>query len=179
MAAVPRKRVLVVSNDHVGSSMAGPGIRYAHFARELAGRFEVTLLVPNDTDLELDGVTILRSATLSLGALTRLAREHDAVVAQDLSPRLMWRLARSPTRVVYDLYDPYPMENLGAFAAAGRTSPDDEREYRMGALLQAIALATGDAFVCASERQRDLWLGALSALERLDFERYRDDEALR
>jgi glycosyltransferase involved in cell wall biosynthesis len=179
MATARRKRVLVVSNDHVGSSMAGPGIRYVHFARELAGRYDVTLLVPNDTDLELDGVTIGRSSELSLGALTRLAREHDAVVAQDLSPRLMWRLARSTTRVVYDLYDPYPMENLGAFAAAGRQSAHDEREYRMGAVLQAIALATGDAFVCASERQRDLWLGALSALERLDFASYRDDEALR
>ena len=135
MAAVRRKRVLVVSNDHVGSSMAGPGIRYAHFARELSGRFDVTLLVPNDTDLELDRVTIRRSSELSLSAFTRLAREHDAVVAQDLAPRLMWRLARSSTRVVYDLYDPYPMENLGAFAAAGRTSTHDEREYRMGCLL--------------------------------------------
>lgn len=179
MSAARRKRVLVVSNDHVGSSMAGPGIRYFHFARELARRFDVTLLVPNDCDVTADGVTIRRSAGLSLGALTRLARAFDAVVAQDLSPRLMWRLARSRTRVVYDLYDPYPMENLGAFAAAGRTGRFDEVEYRMGAVLQAIALATGDAFVCASERQRDLWLGSLSALERLDFRRYVGDEALR
>src|SRR5919112_762481 len=99
MPAASRKRVLVVSNDHVGSSMAGPGIRYFHFALELARRFDVTLLVPNDCDLRPPGITIRRSAGMSLRALTRLAGEFDAVVAQDLSPRLMWRVARSRTRV--------------------------------------------------------------------------------
>jgi glycosyltransferase involved in cell wall biosynthesis len=176
---VARKRVLVVSNDHVGSSMAGPGIRYFHFATELARRFDVTLLVPNECDLAPETFAVRRSDALSLGELTRLCVSFDAVVAQDLAPRLMRRLARSRTRVVYDLYDPYPMENLGAFTAAGKTGPLDQGEFRLGALLQAIALATGDGFVCASERQRDLWLGSLAALERVELDGYREDESLR
>jgi glycosyltransferase involved in cell wall biosynthesis len=46
-------------------------------------------------------------------------------------------------------------------------------------LVQRTALATGDAFVCAGERQRDLWLGVLAGLGRIDVERYRRDPALR
>jgi len=42
-----------------------------------------------------------------------------------------------------------------------------------------LALATGDAFLCASERQRDLYLGMLAELGRIDVDRYRSDPALR
>lgn len=42
-----------------------------------------------------------------------------------------------------------------------------------------VALLLGDAFVCASERQRDHWLGALAALGRVSPERYADDPTLR
>src|SRR5215213_3536728 len=178
MAAAQRRRVLVVSNDVVGRAMAGPGIRYFHFARELSRSHDVTLLAPEAVDVGLDGVEMRSWRGLRRRDLLALCSSCAAVVAQHLPPLVMRDLARLPVRVVYDLYDPYLLENL-PFYAADSPGAAEEAELRMGALLQAIALATGDAFVCASERQRDLWLGALSALERLDFERYRDDEALR
>ena len=40
------RRLLVVASDHVGSSMAGPGIRYLWFARELASRIGHRVLPP-------------------------------------------------------------------------------------------------------------------------------------
>src|SRR5919106_3015773 len=175
----PLRRVLVVSYDVVGSAMAGPGIRYYHFARELARRYEVTLAVPEPPDIELDGVRTVVWRGLRTPELKRLCEGFDAVVAQQLPPRVMRRLARTPVRVVYDLYDPYLMENLGFYAARDGADGTEQSEYRAGALLQEIALATGDAFVCASDRQRDLWLGMLGALDRIDIERYRGDEELR
>src|SRR5215210_6318351 len=111
-----RRRVLVISNDHVGSSMAGPGIRYYHFARELARRYEVTLLVPEAPDVQLDGVETRVWRGLRRADLLAVCEAHDAVVAQQLPPRAMRDLARSRVRVVYDLYDPYVMENLGFYA---------------------------------------------------------------
>jgi glycosyltransferase involved in cell wall biosynthesis len=45
--------------------------------------------------------------------------------------------------------------------------------------VQLTALACGSAFVCASERQRDLWLGALASLGRIDLAGYRADPTLR
>ena len=46
-------------------------------------------------------------------------------------------------------------------------------------LTQEVALATGDAFVCASEKQRDFWLGALASAGRLDRASYQRDPSLR
>ena len=37
----------------------------------------------------------------------------------------------------------------------------------------------GDFFLCASERQRDLWLGHMSALGRVNFATYAQDNTLR
>ncbi|HEX6679666.1 MAG TPA: glycosyltransferase family 4 protein, partial [Gaiellaceae bacterium] len=44
---------------------------------------------------------------------------------------------------------------------------------------QEIAVATGTSFICASERQRDLWIGILGALGRIDPEVASADPSLR
>ena len=45
-------------------------------------------------------------------------------------------------------------------------------------LKQILALATGSAFLCASDRQRDLWLGVLSSLGRIGYDEYAADPPL-
>jgi glycosyltransferase involved in cell wall biosynthesis len=172
------RRVLFVANDRVGERMAGPAIRYVSFARTLAGEFDVTLVVPDETDLQLEGVTVHVSPELHPADLVRLAREHDALVAQHLHLRAMRAVADLPIRAIYDLYDPLPVENLAFYAGQGN-SPLRELEYRRDVTIQEAALAWGDAFVCASERQRDLWLGVLAALGRLDVAAYERDPTLR
>lgn len=103
--------------------------------------------------------------------------DYDAVVAHALPPRAARRLARSTTRVVYDLYIPALTETL----AAAQVDASRRRRLlgRAGVLGQELALATGDAFVCASERQRDLWLGMLAELGRLDERLHAEDPSLR
>lgn len=170
------RRVLLVSNDPVGSRMAGPGIRYLHFARELARRHEVVLVVPSRPDVDV-GVETVEAPALRGRGLVRLARRADAVVSQQLGVFTMRALARTDAKVVYDLYDPLLVENLPLFAeghGAGR-----EAAFSAVATSQLTALATGDAFVCASDRQRDLWLGVLGALGRLDVALYEADPSLR
>jgi glycosyltransferase involved in cell wall biosynthesis len=167
--------VLVVASDYVGARMAGPGIRSLKLACELGERFDVTLMTPNNEVSDLDGV---RTIGPKRGRdARRLMSSFDVVVAQTLEPGLIWYLAGRETRVVYDLYDPLITENLGLF--------DSEREaigesaYRLTTVHQLAALAAGDAFICASERQRDLWLGTLAALGRIDLQGYRDSPDLR
>jgi glycosyltransferase involved in cell wall biosynthesis len=171
-------RVLLVSNDPIGRRMAGPGVRYYHFAQELARRFRVTLVVPSTPDLELAEVEVVEAPRLASGRFLRLARGHDAVVAQQLSVWTMRALARTDVKVVYDLYDPLVVENLPLFAERP-AGPARESAFRSVAASQLLALAAGDAFLCASERQRDLWLGALAALGRLDVASYAADPTLR
>jgi glycosyltransferase involved in cell wall biosynthesis len=172
------KRVLLVSQGPIGERMAGPGIRYFHFARELSHRFAVTLVTPNADAPPVEGVDVVAGKRASYAAVKGLAARHDVVVAQHFGVRTMRHLAAAPIRVVYDLYVPFVTENL-AYHVTQRRSHFHRLSYRAADLVQSIALATGDAFICASERQRDLWLGRASFLERIDVEQARADPALR
>ena len=172
-------RLLLVSNDPLGERMAGPAIRYYNLARELSRRFDVTLMAPESGGVEIEGVEIVKAAGYGPRAFRGFAQNFDTIVAQTLRPWTMWALGRSSVRVVYDLYDPYLVENLGFFAGYQGSRAFQEVEYRANALLQEIAVATGDAFVCASERQRDFWLGMLGALGRIDSGQYARDPTLR
>ena len=159
--------------------MAGPGIRYRWFATELARRFDVTLAVPYATDLELPEVEVVVRGDTGERSFRHWVAGFDAVVAQQLGLRTMASLARAEIRTVYDLYVPYAMEHLGLHGGERTELGRRLLEYQGMNLIQETALATGDAFVCASERQRDLWLGALAALGRIDFEQYERDPTLR
>jgi glycosyltransferase involved in cell wall biosynthesis len=172
-------RVLVVSNDRIGSSMAGPGIRYYHFARELSRDHEVTLMVPQPVDIGTDGFEVALAPDYGGRAFLRFAEGFDVLVAQNLLPWTMRSLAKAPVRIVYDLYDPFLVENLGLFAEQESSKRYQDALLRANSLAQEVALETGDAFLCASERQRDLWLGMLGTLGRLTSEEYARDPSLR
>jgi hypothetical protein len=91
----------------------------------------------------------------------------DGRQAQDLPQAIeLMTAVRKP--LIVDLYDPFILSDLefygDRFARAG------------GRPLLALRwlqhhLANGDFFLCASERQRDLWLGAMLMERAIDFER--------
>lgn len=174
----PSRRIVVVANDHVGSSMAGPGIRYLNFASELRGEGDVTLVVPFETDLEPDGFELVVADVWDPAVMTRLTADADAVVAQRLPVPTMRKLARTVTRRIYDFYAPLHIENLALDAGQGADRQPAEAA-QLNRLADAVVLRTGDAFVCASERQRDLWLGALMQAGRIQLERVARDPSLR
>jgi glycosyltransferase involved in cell wall biosynthesis len=176
---VTPQRILVVSNHRIGTRMAGPGIRYYNFARELAKTHAVTLMVPEPADIALDEVEVVEARTYGGRAFPGYAEQFDVLVAQHLLPWTMRRLANAPVRVIYDLYDPFLVENLGLFAGQETSRRYQDSLLRANALTQEVALATGDAFLCASERQRDLWLGVLGALGRLNQDAYGRDPSFR
>jgi glycosyltransferase involved in cell wall biosynthesis len=159
--------------------MAGPAIRYYNFARELGKHFDVTLMVPEPVDIEIDDVQVIEAQTHGARAFRGYAEGFDALVAQNLLPWTMRALAKAPVRVIYDLYDPFLIENLGLFAEQDSSRRYQDALLRANSLAQEVALATGDAFLCASERQRDLWLGMLGSLGRLNRDEYERDPSLR
>jgi glycosyltransferase involved in cell wall biosynthesis len=173
---VSRRRVLVVAHDQVGRRMAGPAIRSWEFARHLAREHDVTLSVPAECDLPHDEFALVVADPSDHRAVWPLVRDHDVVVAQFLPPETMLKAARSPVRTIYDLYDPFHLENLAR--ELPRTSVG-RLNARVTELALELALRTGDSFLCASEKQRDLWLGALGALARLDRDRYARDPSFR
>ena len=90
-----RKKVLLVSNDHVGRRMVGPAIRYYEFARGLAERFDVTLVIPLETDLEPQPFDVVVVARDDGTRLTSMCGDADVVVAERLPVPTMAALARA------------------------------------------------------------------------------------
>jgi glycosyltransferase involved in cell wall biosynthesis len=171
-------RILFVANDRVGTRMAGPGIRSFRLASELSIDHDVTLVVPFATDVVVDSFTIVQDDPWDARRMSRRVSSHDVVVAQKLPVSTMRALSRSEKVAIFDLYDPVPIETL-AWAAQHPSSRRTAATQGLNAIELKLALSCGDAFICASDRQRDLWLGALLALGRVDQTVYNADPSLR
>ncbi len=161
--------VLIICHDVVGPHMAGPGIRYTALAQELSREFPVVLAAPEGSTWKADAP--FRFMTYRPADAQALRLEAQAARAV-LIPAL-W-LARFPflqegeAPVIVDGYDPFVAETL---ALGGDERPVQEA--------LAVAYARGDFFVCASERQRDWWLGLLEANGRINRAVFQDDPSLR
>jgi glycosyltransferase involved in cell wall biosynthesis len=155
-----------VSAEPVGARMAGPAIRAYELARALAASCEVTLAAPAPSELPDADVALLEAGLADYDALIGALRAHDVVVAQLLPPRLLGRVWREPTRLVIDLYNPTVVEAIEA--TRGKPAASRARLTRIVARAAAAHLAAADLVLCASERQRDLWLGVLAGREALE-----------
>ena len=148
-------------------------IRYHRLSTELAGRFDVTLVAPGDGipgspyvfrsadsagwAAPLDAADVVVAQTLPLG-VTRKLRQGERGWCSTCTHRRSSRRPRAWQRSA---------RSSGRRASVALACCDD------------VALLLGDAFVCASDRQRDHWLGALGALGRLSPDVYADDPTLR
>ena len=79
---------------------------------------------------------------------------------------------------MYDLYAPISIEMVASLAAEPGHLPDTQL-VRWESMTMDVVLQTGSSFVCASETQRDYWLGRLEAAGRLTLEAYSADPSLR
>ncbi len=167
-------RVVMWSTDPVGERMAGPGIRYHRLSMELAKRFDVTLVAPGDG---VAGAPYTFRAPASAGSAGDL--DVDVVVAQNLPLGLARKFRRRGVRVIYDLYAPALVEAAAKLAGESESNRQRGVRYEEVVATTRVALLLGDAFICASERQRDHWLGALAGLGRVTPAVYAADPALR
>jgi glycosyltransferase involved in cell wall biosynthesis len=172
-----RRRVLFICADPVGEEMAGLGIRCWELARTLAGSAHVTVAHGGTTERELEGVRTVPFRAHAPGALRELIAAADTVVTHPQWPLVDRWLRRSRARIVIDLYCPETLETLELLA--GRRAFD--RRQRTATTIDRLhaALRTGHNFVCASDSQRDLWVGAMLALRLLTPELYDRDPSLR
>jgi glycosyltransferase involved in cell wall biosynthesis len=174
---VTRPRVLFISHDPVGAEMAGLGIRTFELARVLSDHADVTVAHGGRASGAVEGVPVLPFRPHHPVALRAPIAAADVVVAHPVWALLARWLRRSQARIVHDLYDPETLETLELFAAR----PLRTRRLHGHLTLDRLhdALATGHHFMCASEKQRDLWLGALLGQRRIDPGAYDRDPSLR
>ncbi len=160
-------RVTVVSNEQPGRRMAGPAIRATNLARQLlvAGA-DVTLACPRlpDIDLELP-VRVFDSP--SAAKFRSMARSCDVVVTQPQRVDVASGLHRGTAAVVYDCYVPSFVEYPASLSVQGMSSRKRAKLIQRNQLEYATAVDCGDAFLVASQRQRDFLVGALGQAGRL------------
>jgi GT2 family glycosyltransferase/glycosyltransferase involved in cell wall biosynthesis len=172
-------RLLIVTHETIGPRMAGPGVRAWEMACALAERFEVLLAAPGEPQRSHDRVRLLgydpgdpRHARLR----SCLANADVVLVMGPLLTKLppLQDLGK-PT--IVDLYDPFELEKLAqSVVVEERYHAALDRESDAALALEA---RVGDFYLCASERQRDFWLGVLLAHGRVNTLTCAGDPALR
>lgn len=142
--------IVVATADVVGALMAGPGIRAWHFAEELVGLGEVTLVGRWTGEERPAGV---RTEEWGSQSGTRAIRSADIVIGQP-HPVL---LRRHGTRRVLDLFDPVVLELDELYGTQMRLRQRVHQRLEWARLERA--LDEGDLLLAATPRQRDFYWG--------------------
>jgi glycosyltransferase involved in cell wall biosynthesis len=169
-------RVLIISGDTINENMAGMGMRYWELAHALAAHCQVTLAIPNPTGLSSAQVQVV-SFDLRSGDLKPCVVGMDVIVLQGNILHFHPYLRELGVPLAVDLYVPNLLESLVWHDRDDQATwqPAYEEYLRV----QLELLRAGDFFFCASERQRDYWLGWLHAQKRLNPHTYRQDPTFR
>jgi len=170
-------RIIVLTRDPTGPALGGNAIRATELARVLAAHGDVTLAAPGEpAEAGLPFAHADWDARRP-SELRALLRGADAIVATPQSPGIQAELRRSGARLVLDLYDPYPLAVLEAY----RGAPALRRRVHTTLTVDAFteALRAAHHVICASERQRDLWLGLMLGAGLLRAGNYDGDPTLR
>jgi glycosyltransferase involved in cell wall biosynthesis len=109
-----------------------------------------------------------------------LAEDADVIFVQGFALALYPFLTALMVPIVVDLYCPFTIEHLEQTrgrVAAGDAAVNAEAASFLGVLNAQID--QGDFFICASEVQRDFWIGALHSRGRINPRTYAADPTLR
>ena len=157
--------------------MAGPGIRYRELARVLACHFEVILAVPDQAELDDPPFVVWPYQRDCWDSLARAANRADVIVACGDTLTDFPALAHLTIPLVVDGYDPHTLETLALWAGESLHVQAVRHDERLAILRHQCQ--AGDFFICASERQRDWWLGLLESHGRINPHIYGADPSLR
>jgi glycosyltransferase involved in cell wall biosynthesis len=159
--------LLILCPDFMSERMAGPAIRYWEFAKILATSYSVTLAIPNEVPHVLPEVTSARLIQHTPENIVELAHRHDIILFQGYIFDRYPFLRQLDKILIADMYDPIVLEGLEQVKSGMAVLPIPEQIRTVNDQLKIA-----DYFLCASERQRDLWLGHLLTLGRINTKTY-------
>jgi glycosyltransferase involved in cell wall biosynthesis len=169
-------RVLFISSDTVAEEMAGPGIRAYELARALQPHADVTLAAIESPHRPPPGIEVQPYHRFDQRALRPLIARADAIVCQpQWFVSAAW-LRDSGARLIFDVYDPEPFETLEFLRHRGRVLRTVMHTLTVDRYLGAFHDA--HHLMCASGKQRDLWIGAMLAERLIGTELYDRDPTL-
>lgn len=170
---VSRHRVLVVTGEPLLERMAGPAIRAWEIAHALAPEHDVRLVSTAGVKVTSDEFGVQHVSGRSLREATDWA---DVIVFQGfLLEGAPW-LKESSKILVADVYDPMHLEQLEQAKDLG----EEGRRHSIRETTRVLneQLRRADYVLCASDKQRDFWLGQLAGQGRVNAAVYDEDGTL-
>ena len=156
-------KIILIAHDKVSHSMAGPAIRYFEFAKSLAKFYEVILFIPNDVEIEEGSFPIKKYRS------KEFLKELDhaqAVISQQFPPFVVYQAKKHNIRLILDAYDPISIEILELFKH--KSLKEQNKIFRRSQADLMFSMKVADFILCANERQKDLWLGLLLSLNKIN-----------
>ncbi len=173
--------IALIPNDVVGPNMAGPGIRMWEFARVLSRHFRVHLILPPIVAANFPPIEPPDAIHLAIchnqTDLRQQVQQCDIILTRGVTLTAYPFLAQLGKPLVLDLYNTFLLEGLQQIAHADEWQQITTHERDLASLNTQLRQA--DFILCASEKQRDYWLGALSALGRINPNTHQHDHSLR
>src|SRR3990167_8150145 len=168
----------LISNDTVGKKMAGPGIRYVELTRHLARnpQLRVVLVAPLGTDISIAGASIRSFKISRQRSIINQIKDIDVIISQNLKPFVARYAKKHNIIYIADLYDPMIIERMEHFRTTSARRQKNAFEHTYQDML--IQLNYADHILCASEKQKDLYIGILSGLGMITPATYLDDHTL-
>ena len=165
-----RKKILFISDEQIGATVAGPGMRYLELANAMGNKYDVWLTANADAGITNKKFNVLNmpvflkinlgiKITLPNPALKKKLNDYDFVIAKkEIIPAFGFPKIRGG--FIADLYCPSLFENLESIRFRKETAL--AREIK---LLKKI-MRHADFIICANQRQKDFYLSLLSEAER-------------
>ncbi len=169
----PKRKVLVATGDTLEPKMAGPAIRAWQIASALAQEHDVQLVTTLDCNLSHPAFAVRH---VDDPQLSDAVAWSDIVVFQGNLMAQHRALRKTDKIVVADIYDPFHLEVL----EQARTLSAIDRRFATKSSKEVLneQLMRGDFFLCASDKQRDFWLGQLAGVGRVNPSTYDESESL-
>jgi glycosyltransferase involved in cell wall biosynthesis len=171
---VQRTRVVVYTTDVLGRKMAGPAIRALRIAEALSSIADVRLLSEAVPDLVRGDFHVAQAGGASLLEHVEWA---DVLILQGPLLTHVPEILDTGTVIVADLYDPFLFEELQRGLYLEAADQKSQTDFTVRGVNDMIRYA--DFMMCASEKQRDMLIGQLASLGRINDLTYRADSSLR
>ncbi|WP_421734388.1 glycosyltransferase [Cellulomonas sp.] len=168
-----RHRILVVTGEPLLERMAGPAIRAWEIAKALAPDHDVRLVSTAGAKRTSPDFSVEYAAGTGLKEPTGWA---DVIIFQGFLLETAPWLKGSGKVIVADIYDPMHLEQLEQARDLGPDGRQNAIDVTTHALNEQLRRA--DFLLCASDKQRDFWLGQLAGQGRISPAVYDEDANL-
>jgi glycosyltransferase involved in cell wall biosynthesis len=168
-------KVLLFCVDHIAESMAGPAIRYWEFAKALSKSHDVTLMIPNRTDMVPKGFSIVTQSSFIKDRI--FFKEADVIISQIIPYALAWTAKSHATKIILDAYNPSPLEQFEHL----KLLPNPEYNTKIQEVIDLFnfSFQMADAVICANQSQKKLWTGLMLCLKKITTHVYQADRTLK